>query len=304
MSEKYLVYGANGGQGGAMVRALLAKEKRVRVVARNPGRSVFRDDPRVEVVTGDLDDLASLQRACDGVSGIYLMLPLNFDHPRVSRWGQNAIDAASGSSASLLVFNAGGLVPDAPVHLPMLETKREVERYLRDSRIPSVTLRGTLYMGNLAAPWSAPSIVHRGVVSYPLPEEMLVSWISWEESAAYALAAFSRPDLGAQKAMLQLGGAEALTGTQLAAALSRAVGKPLRYAPLALEQLEQGLNQFFGAPAGTQLAEYYAWLARPRERSLLDVDITRARLELPVPQRRFQDWALETPWTILAGGGQ
>jgi NAD(P)H dehydrogenase (quinone) len=304
MLEKFLVYGSNGAQGGAMVRALLAQDKRVRVLARDTAQSAFRRDRRVEVVAGDLDDPKSLRDASEGVSGIYLMMPLSFDHPRVSSWGRNAIDAASQSSASLLVFNASGLVPDAPVGIPALDQKLELLRYLRDARIPNITLSGTLYMGNLGAPWSASSIVHQGVLAYPLPEALRVSWLSWEEAAAYAVAAFTRPDLGARKAVLQLGGAEALTGGQLARSLSRALDKPIRYFQLPLPQLEASLSQMFGARAGAELAEYYGWLSQPRERSLLDVDITTARTELPVPQRRFDEWSRDFPWTMLAGGNR
>jgi len=304
MLEKYLVYGANGAQGGAMVRALLARDKRVRVLARDPSRCAFVGDRRVEIMAGDLDDAASLRRASSGVSGVYLMMPLCFDHARVNRWAQSAIDAASDSSASLLVFNASGLVPDTAVGLPALDQKREIEGYLRNARIPSISLRGTLYMGNLGAPWSAPAIVHRGVLAYPLPEAQRVSWLSWEEAAAYALAAFGRPDLAARRAVLQLGGAEALTGTQIAESVSRALKRPVRYQQLPLEHLEAGLNQHFGAPAGTELAAFYGWLAEPRERSPLDVDISVARAELPIVPRRFTDWAAEFPWTLLAGGAK
>jgi len=301
MSENYLVYGANGGQGGAVVRALLARDKRVRVLARDPERSVFRGDARVEIVPGDLDDSDSLRRASAGVTGVYLMMPLSFDYERTSRWGRNAIDAASASQASLLVFNTSGLQLDDAVGLASFDQKLELRRYLEQASIPSITLNGTLYMDNLTAPWSAPGIVHQGVVAYPLPAEMRVSWISWEEAAAYAVAALERPDLAARKTALQLGGVEALTGTQLAAILARVLRKSIRYVDLPLAQLELGLNQAFGPPAGTELAANYAWLARPRERSPLDVDLTRARAELPVPQRRFEDWARDVPWTVLSG---
>jgi uncharacterized protein YbjT (DUF2867 family) len=228
-------------------------------------------------------------------------MPLSFDYPRTSRWGRNAIDAASSAGVGLLVLNTGGILLDEKVGLSSFDGKLELRQYLEQARIPSVTLSSTIYMGNLAAPWSAPSIVHRGVVAYPLPEDMKVSWISWEECAAYAVAALQRPDLAVAKTTLQLGGVEALTGSELAAALSKVLKKPIRYVNLPLPQLELGLNQAFGAPAGTELAANYGWLARPRERSLLDVDVSRARAALPVPERRFEDWARDVPWTALAG---
>jgi uncharacterized protein YbjT (DUF2867 family) len=304
MLEKYLVYGAGGAQGGAVVQALLAQGARVRLVARDPRRSPFGGDGRVEVVAGDLDDRDSLRRACDGVTAVYLMMPLAFDYRKMLSWGRNAIDAASDSGASRLVFNTGGLVPERAVGIPMLDTKVELERYLQQARVPSVTLRGTLFMGNLGAPWSAPTIVHQGVLAYPLPEDLRVSWLSWEEAAAYAVAALARPELAAAKAVFQIGGPEALTGSELAASIARALGRPVEYARLPLAQLELGLNRQFGVPAGSQLAEYYGWLAQARQRSLLEVDLSAVRAALPVPQRSFEAWAHEFPWAMLAGAAK
>lgn len=301
MQEKYLVYGAHGFQGGAVVRALLAQGKRVRVLARTPAASPFARDERIELVSGDFDDVASLRRASAGVDGVYLMMPLSFDHPRVTQWGKNAIDAAADSSAQLLVYNTSGLVPDVPVGLPSLDTKHALERYLHDSRIPSISLRGTLYLGNLGAPWSGPRIVHHGVIAYPVPKDLRICWLSWEEAAAYAVAALARPDLAARKRVLQLGGAEAIVATRLTSAIADTLKKPMRYVELAPSELEAGMTPVLGARASAELAEFYRWVSEPRERSPLDVDTAAARAELPVPQSSVEAWAKNFPWSMVAG---
>lgn len=68
-----LVTGATGRQGGAVVRHLLPKGWKLRALTRNAATHVAKElaGQGVEVVQGDLEDAASLDRACRGVYGIY-----------------------------------------------------------------------------------------------------------------------------------------------------------------------------------------------------------------------------------------
>lgn len=301
MSKPCLVYGATGAQGGAVVRALLADGARVRILARSPARNPFAGNDRVEALQGDFDDAASLRRASQGAAGVVLVMPLAYDRERVVRWGRQAIDAAVEAGAGVLVFNTSSVVPDAPAGVAALDIKVELEAYLKRADVPSVTLRSTVYMGNLAAPWSAPALVHQGVLAYPLPADQRVSWISWEEAAAYAVAALKRPDLAARKPVLRTGGPQALTGAQVAATLSHVLERPVNYVPVPLEQFEAGLNASLGAPAGTEIARLYRWMSETSQGNLLDVDLEPLRAELPVAQTSLEQWARSVPWAQLAG---
>lgn len=300
----YLVYGSNGQQGGAVVRALVSQGKRVRLLLRNPERSQFRADERVELCRGDLNDIASLRAASRGVAGVSLTLPLSFDFERTWQWGQNAIDAAADADVPTLVWNTSGLGVNEPVGVPLLDTKHLVSRYLQQARVPSVTLNATLYSGNLGAPWSAPLIVEQGMLVYPLPAEQRVSWLSWEEAASYVALALARPDLAARKLVLQMGGAQALSGHELAAAVSAAVQRSVTYVQAPMDRFAAGIDAQFGAPAGTELRRYYEWLGRRDTPSRLAVDLVPLRKELDVPQTSFDAWAREFPWALLAGGAK
>src|SRR5689334_5834090 len=72
---RVLVLGAAGGQGGAVVDALLERGRRVRALLRDPaGRSERRLAERdVEVVAGSFDDRESLTVAMQGVSGVFAL---------------------------------------------------------------------------------------------------------------------------------------------------------------------------------------------------------------------------------------
>lgn len=300
VSRPILVYGAGGAQGGAVARALLARGDRVRLVLRNPERNPFSGVAGVEVATADLADPASLVAASRGVRGVSLVLPLCYEHATAVQWGRNAIEAARAADAPLLVFNTSSVVAAATTGVAAIDIKVALEALLADSDLPSVTLRPTLYNGNLAAPWSVPAIVHQGVLAYPARADLRVSWLSWEEMAAYTLAALDSPTLAAGKPVFDVGGAQALSGPEVAAAIGRALGRPVAYAAVPLEQFEAGLNAHLGAPAGTEIARFYAWLNDPANGCLLDVDLAPVRRALPVPQQPFADWARGVPWARLA----
>ena len=286
-------------------RLPLAADKIERQVNRAPAVHVevvhfSADDPRVESAIGDFEDALSLRRASTGVDCVYLVMPLVYDRERVVRWGRNAIDAAVEAGVGVIVFNTSSVVSAKTTGVTAIDIKVDLEAYLQQARIPSIVLRTTVYMGNFAAPWSVPALVHQGVLAYPLPADRRVSWISWEEAAAYAVAALKRPDLAALKPVLQTGGPQVLTGPELAAVMQRVLDRPVSYVAVPLEQFEAGLNASFGVPVGTEIARFYAWISDPANGTPLDVDLTPLRVELPALQKTFEAWAREIPWAQLA----
>src|SRR6516165_8512665 len=72
-NKTVLVTGATGRQGGAVIRYLLRNEWKLRALTRNPNAPAAQELTRqgVEVMQGDLEDPASLDRAAGGVYGVY-----------------------------------------------------------------------------------------------------------------------------------------------------------------------------------------------------------------------------------------
>lgn len=304
MSRLYLVYGASGAQGGAVASALLGRGERVRLVLRSADRNPFKKNPNVEIAIGDLADKASLVRASRGVDGVSLVVPLIFDQGLAVQWGNNAIEAAVEAQAPMLVFNASSVVPPEKTGITAIDIKVELEAALAKAVIPSVVLQPTVYNGNLAAPWLTPAIVHQGIIAYPISAQLRVSWISWEEAAAYTIAALDRPALAARKPVFRIGGATALNGAELAQHLGEVLGKRLNYVALPLDQFEAGLNAALGNPVGTEIARFYAWMNDSANGFAMNVELGPALAELPITQISFTDWARSVPWRALAGDGK
>src|SRR3984957_4692623 len=71
----FLVMGITGRVGGATARHLLAQGERVRALVRNREKATNWADQGVELVEGDWNDAAAVERALEGVEGAFVMLP-------------------------------------------------------------------------------------------------------------------------------------------------------------------------------------------------------------------------------------
>jgi uncharacterized protein YbjT (DUF2867 family) len=71
----FLVMGITGKVGGATAEHLLAHGKEVRALVRNREKASSWANRRVELVDGDWNDSAAIERALQGVEGAFVMLP-------------------------------------------------------------------------------------------------------------------------------------------------------------------------------------------------------------------------------------
>lgn len=299
MSKRILVTGATGMQGRPIVDALLERGFAVRALTRQTAPGLPEG---VEIAKGDMDDPASLQAAFDGVDRLVLMLPLVFDNDLVRRYVGNMIAAAQGSSVELVVFDTSAPVPETRVGVAAVDVKVTAAEMLAASGLPVVTVRPTIYAGNLAAPWTAPGIVQDNTIAYPLAADVRCSWITWEDAARCVAAAASDPSLAGQD--FDIGGPEALNGEALAQAFRLARGKEHTYAAVPLDTFEAGLNGALGAPVGTEIAALYRWLSG---NGAVHLHITRGGRRngaeaLGVSPLSMANWAAQLPWEQIAKG--
>src|ERR1700751_3734044 len=71
----FLVMGITGKVGGATATHLLAQGKKVRALVRDRAKAAGWTDRGVELVDGDWNDAAAIERALEGVDGAFVMLP-------------------------------------------------------------------------------------------------------------------------------------------------------------------------------------------------------------------------------------
>jgi uncharacterized protein YbjT (DUF2867 family) len=71
----FLVMGITGRVGGATAQHLLAQGRKVRALVRNREKAANWADQGVELVDGDWNDGAAVERVLEGVEGAFVMLP-------------------------------------------------------------------------------------------------------------------------------------------------------------------------------------------------------------------------------------
>src|SRR5215475_15091229 len=106
-----LVTGATGRQGGAVVRHLLAKGWRPRALTRDPGGRPARalSSRDVEIVSGDLEDPSSLEKAARNVYGVYSVQDFwAVGARREIIQGKNLADAAANAGVHHFVYSSVG----------------------------------------------------------------------------------------------------------------------------------------------------------------------------------------------------
>jgi uncharacterized protein YbjT (DUF2867 family) len=294
-SPKILVHGANSAQGIPVVSRLLREGYQVRAFVRDRDKAQSLFPENVEIFTGALEDKASLQKANEGIDRVFLVLPLEYQFDVATTQGYNAINAARDAKVELLVFNTSTFIPTQVTDAVAFEIKRNVEQYIHQSGVPHIILRPPVYMDNLAAPWSLPSIVQQSVVAYPLSPETRVSWISLDDAAAFVVEALKRPELAGST--FDIGGSEAVNGQKIAERFTKVLNRPFTYQQIPIDAFEQGLTQAFGELAGTEIAKIYRWRSAYPEDGI--VDVSAVLQKLPIKLSTFEQWIQGIEWADL-----
>jgi uncharacterized protein YbjT (DUF2867 family) len=233
-----LVTGATGRQGGAVARQLASRGWRVRALVRDPQKPAAHAlaELGVEVVTGDLDDRASIEQALKGVAGIFSVQ--NFWETGAARevaQGKTLADAAKAAGVEHFVYSSVGAA-DRRTGLAHFESKWEIEQHIRKLGLPATILRPVFFMENFAAP-NFRSAILQGTLTLALRPHKTLQMIAVEDIDAFATLAFEKPQHFLGQA-LELAGDEK-TMPQAAEVFSRVLSRPVRFVEQPIEQLRQ-----------------------------------------------------------------
>lgn len=156
MTGKVLVTGATGAQGGSLARRLLARDVPVRALTRNPDKPAARAlaDAGAELMAADMNDEASLERACKGVSGVFSVQ--NFWEKGVGYRGEveqgcRLARAAAGAGVEHFVQTSVAGCDDAK-GVRHFQSKYAIEKYVDELGLPRTFLREVFFMENFFEP--------------------------------------------------------------------------------------------------------------------------------------------------------
>jgi uncharacterized protein YbjT (DUF2867 family) len=250
MSEKKIlaVVGATGAQGGGLVRAVVEDEDSpfaVRALTRNIDSDKAKELARlgVAVVAADLDDLESLERAFAGAYGAYLVTNFweHFSPEKELAQARNMAEAARSAGLEHVIWstledtrNWLSLDDDSMPTLmerykvPHFDAKGQANALFTELGVPTTFLLTSFYWDNFIhfglGPQKGPD--GRYALTLPMADKKL-SGIAAEDIGRTAYGIFKRGPALAGKTIGIAG--EHLTGSEMAAAMSKALGLGVHY---------------------------------------------------------------------------
>ena len=226
-----LVTGATGLNGSELVRRLSAKGIPSRALVRNPAKAQPLESlPNVEVVEGDMARPDSLTDALRGVERAMLISSSDQTMVEVQ---SSFIDAARRAGVQHIV-KLSGIIPELDSPFRFARMHAEIEKRLEASGVAYTHLRAGEFMPSYFR--QVPSIVARGVMALPMADARIAS-VDIGDIAEVAIAVLTTS--GHEGKTYPLTGPESLTMADVAAKLSAAIGKPVRYVDVPPEDARQ-----------------------------------------------------------------
>jgi uncharacterized protein YbjT (DUF2867 family) len=239
-----LVTGATGRQGGSVVRHMLAKGWKLRALTRDPASAAAKAliDRGVEVMRGDLEDPASLEKAARDVHGIYSVQDFwAVGAKREVRQGKNLADAAKKAGVAHFVFSSVGGA-ERSSGIDHWESKWEVEKHIRGLGLPATMLRRAAFMENYYIDQVEIGL-QKGKLMDPIRADKPYQTIATDDIGAFVALAFERPKdfIGSE---LEIAGSE-LTNPEAAQVFGRVLGKPVKFKKLPMPMVRLVLGKEF-----------------------------------------------------------
>lgn len=277
MSEErtILITGATGQQGGAVVRALQGSGFRLRALTRKPQGDAARAlaSTGVEVVSGDLDDTASLERALAGAWGVFAVQntwEAGVDAEEAQ--GKRLAQAARAAGVQHFVYSSVGSA-DRATGIPHFDNKFRVEQTVRELDFPShVILRPVFFMENLVSPW----FLNDDKLVTAMKPETVLQMIAVRDIGQYGARAFTHAAEMNGRAVDIAGDAATMPGA--ASTLSSALGRSIEFVQIPIDDVRKNSEDF---------AIRLEWF----DAVGYDADIKQLEREFGVPPTTLEAWA-------------
>jgi len=273
MPEKKIiaVVGATGAQGGGLVRAIM-RDKAGPFTARALTRDVNSDKARAlaalgaELVAADVDDPESLEGAFGGAYGAYCVTFFwaHFSPTKEIAEARAMAQAAKHAGLQHVIWSTfedtRKWVPLSDNRMPTLQGKYKVAHFdgkaeantaFTELGVPTTFLLTSFYWDNLiyfgAGPKKGPD--GKLAITFPMGDKKLPG-IAAEDIGKCAYGIFKRGREFIGKTVGVAG--EHLTGAQMAAALTKALGQEVRY-----NEVSPDVYRSFGFPGADDLGNMF-----------------------------------------------
>ncbi|MFD8008124.1 NmrA/HSCARG family protein [Streptomyces mirabilis] len=273
----------------------------VRAVTRNAASDKARElaAQGVEVVVADIGDEGALAKAFEGAYGAFLLS--NFwEHGSPEKEKQQAAAMARAAKAAGPRHVIWSTLDDTREHIPIddermptlmgtykvphFDAKAEANLLFTDAGVPTTFLQTTFFWENLIGPM-APQRDKDGNLTLALAmADSKLAGIAVEDIGKTAHGIFKRGTELVGRTVSIAG--EHLTGTEMAAVLTKVLDVPVTYVPVPFDVL--CAQEWPGAEESANMFQFYAEV--PEYVDIRDLDFVRSLH--PGPQT-FEEWARE-----------
>lgn len=250
-NKTVLVLGATGQQGGAAAAHLLADGWQVRAFTRDISSKTALALTRAgaQLVSGDMGERTSLDAAMQGVYGVFSVQPPIWEPSDAStaeeiQLGKNVADAAKEAGVQHFVYSSNSGA-DQQSRFRYF-AKWEIEQYIQTLGLQTTILRPSGFMESYVSPFYG---IQNGTLTEATNPDVPVNCIAVDDIGAFIMLAFKHPDIFLGKT-IEIAG-DALTPPNIAAAITRATGRPINYVQIPIETVRQH---------NETLARIYEWL--------------------------------------------
>lgn len=258
----FVVLGATGHTGSAVVETLLAHKQPVRVIVRAADKGASWKAKGADVAVASLEDVSAMTRALTGANGVYLLVPPNYGATAwLSEQRQRMDQAAQAVKASgiphvVFLSSIGGHLAEGT---GPIRAARYGEQALGAVAKNLTILRPCYFMEN----W-APGIgmaKGQGLLPTFIAPTARVPMISTKDIGRTGAEQLIAGGRGQQ--VVELAGPVEYSPDEAAAALGRILGKPVSTQPAPLSAVVPTFTSFgFSTEAATLFEEMYAAFAK------------------------------------------
>ena len=282
--DKILITGATGQQGGATAHQLLAKGYKVRAMTRKPNDEKAKALAQLgaEIVAGDLNDSASLEKALSGIWGTFAVQNTWEAGVQLEEeQGKRFATLAKKAGIKHFVYTSVGSA-HRNTGIPHFDNKWRVEETVRSLGFPSYTIiRPVFFMDNFLSPWFKP-MIDQGKLAMRIKPATRLQSIAVEDIGRYGMIAFERHEHLNGRA-IDLAGDEK-TMPETAENLSKAMGKKIVFEQTPIAEVRK-------------FSEDYALMLEWFDKVGYNADIKALIREFDFRPMSLTDWASKVKWS-------
>ena len=227
-----LLTAANGRTGRAVLKALARAGSNVKVFVRDERQwPALKELGATSFALGDMEDASTINAAMDSCDGIIHIGPPM--HPNEVEITGRFISAAKSHGLSHFVYYSVMHPLRRAVRHHRL--KLDAEEELIESGLPYTIVQPIRYMQHLAMIWK--KVLDTGVHAMPFNVDLKFNVADLRDLAEATAIVATQP--GHLYTTYELAGPEALSQTDMTAAISRVLGREIRAEAVSLEQVEK-----------------------------------------------------------------